>query len=409
MIQDGTHMNQKTASMAKSLKSDLVTFLRDIIAIPSVSGNEEQVINRIKQEMEKIGYHKVWIDPMGNLIGQIGSGDRILVFDGHCDTVAPGNPDNWSMDPFNGDCRNGIIYGRGASDQKGGLASAIYAGKILKTLELPDSLSFIVVASIMEEDYEGLCWKYIIKENKIIPQAVVLTEPTDMRIKIGQRGRMEIEIRVDGVSCHGSTPELGENAIYKAIPMIHEIERLNRKLTGDSLLGKGSIVVTDIRSEAPSLCAVPDNATLHMDRRVTVGEDMDTSLQEIRKLASVQKYHPELSVPEYTVKSYTGYTAREKAYVPMWLMEPSHPLVQTAKKTYQTQFRNDPDIGVWYFSTNGVTTKGVFDIPTIGFGPGNEEAAHAPNEYVKIKDIVNAMSFYTAFVLQWAKENESSY
>jgi putative selenium metabolism hydrolase len=399
-------MNHQIASMAESMKDDLVSFLRDIIAIPSVSGNEEQVINRMKQEMEKIGYHKVWIDPMGNLLGQIGSGDRILVFDGHCDTVAPGNPDNWHMDPYKGEYRDGIIYGRGAADQKGGLASAIYAGKILMALDVPDDLSFIVVASILEEDYEGLCWKYIIEKDRIIPQAVVLTEPTDMTIKIGQRGRMEIKLKVNGVSCHGSTPEMGDNAIYKITPIVRDIKRLNRELTGDSILGKGSIVVTDIRSEAPSLCAVPDSATIHLDRRMTAGENMESSLDEITRLASVDTSNSELSIPEYAVKSYTGLIAREKAYVPIWLMEESHPLVQTAIKAYHLQFNKDPDIGVWHFSTNGVTTKGVYDIPSIGFGPGKEEHAHAPDEQVKIEDLVNAMSFYASFALHWIQEKD---
>lgn len=394
-------MNKEIASIAESLTDDIVRFLRDIIAIPSACGNEEAVVDRIKQEMEKIGYNKVWLDPMGNLFGQMGSGSRIIAFDGHCDTVDVGNTDNWKVDPFKGDCQGGIIYGRGASDQKGGLASAIYAGKVLKSLGIPEDLSFIVSASVLEECFEGISWKYIIEEDKIIPNAVVLTEPSDMTIKIGQRGRMEMKLKAKGVSCHGSTPELGENAIYKMTPVIQDIERLNRNLSSDSILGKGSVVVTDIRSEAPSLCAVPDSATIHIDRRITVGEDLETSLQEINRLDSTEGVKADISVPEYTIKSYTGYTTKAKAYVPMWLMEESHPLVQTAVGAYKSQFNEEPEIGTWKFSTNGVATKGMFDIPSIGFGPGNEKHAHSPDDQIKIEDLVNAISFYTALTYNW--------
>ncbi len=394
-------MNKEIASIAESLTDDIVRFLRDIIAIPSACGNEEAVVDRIKQEMEKIGYNKVWLDPMGNLFGQMGSGSRIIAFDGHCDTVDVGNTDNWKVDPFKGDCQGGIIYGRGASDQKGGLASAIYAGKVLKSLGIPEDLSFIVSASVLEECFEGISWKYIIEEDKIIPNAVVLTEPSDMTIKIGQRGRMEMKLKAKGVSCHGSTPELGENAIYKMTPVIQDIERLNRNLSSDSILGKGSVVVTDIRSEAPSLCAVPDSATIHIDRRITVGEDLETSLQEINRLDSIEGVKADISVPEYTIKSYTGYTTKAKAYVPMWLMEESHPLVQTAVGAYKSQFNEEPEIGTWKFSTNGVATKGMFDIPSIGFGPGNEKHAHSPDDQIKIEDLVNAISFYTALTYNW--------
>lgn len=397
-------MNTEIASSAKALTDDIVQFLRDIISIPSTCGNEKPVLTRIKQEMEKIGYEKIWFDPMGNLFGQIGSGNRIIAFDGHCDTVEVGNPDNWQVDPFKGDCQKGIIYGRGASDQKGGLASALYAGKTLKDLGTPEDLSFIVAASVLEEDFEGLSWKYIIEEDKIIPQAVILTEPSNMTIKIGQRGRMEMKLKAKGVSCHGSTPELGENAIYKMTPVIQDIERLNRELSSESELGKGSIVVTDIRSSAPSLCAVPDSATIHMDRRVTVGENLETSLQEISTLESVKEIQATIDVPEYTIKSYTGYTTQAKAYVPMWLMDRSHPLVKTAEKAYKLQFNKEAEVGTWKFSTNGVATKGMFDIPTIGFGPGKEEHAHSPDDQIKIEDLVDAISLYAALTYSWIRE-----
>ena len=193
-------MRRRIAQIAESLKEDVVKFLREIIAIPSMSGKEEVVIQRIKKEMEKIGYHNIRIDPLGNLLGIIGSGNRIIALDGHCDTVGVGNPDTWEFDPFKGEYHDNIIYGRGASDQKGGLASAIYAGRVLKEIGIPDNISLLVTASVLEEDFEGLCWQYILDEDTIKPEAVVLTEPSNREIRIGQRGRMEMKVKTRGIS-----------------------------------------------------------------------------------------------------------------------------------------------------------------------------------------------------------------
>jgi putative selenium metabolism hydrolase len=394
-------MKETIDAKAAFHQKDLVQFLRELIAIPSMSGKEERVIRRIQKEMETLGYDELRIDGMGNCIGRIGHGRHILAIDGHCDTVGAGNPDQWETDPFQAVLRNGVIYGRGAADQKGGLASAIYTGAILKELGIPEDVSLLVVASVLEEDFEGLCWKYLIEEDGIRPEAVLLTEPSDLTVAIGQRGRMEMKIMVDGVSCHGSAPELGENAIYKTVPIIQEIEKFNHRLTSDSTLGKGSITVTDIRSSAPSLCAVADRSILHLDRRLTESETIETAVEEIRNLESVQSARAEVTVPEYNAVSYTGLKIPMKACYPMWLMEKDHLLVQTAVRSFESQFERKATLVTWIFSTNGVATKGLYDIPTIGFGPGKETYAHSPIDQVQVKDVVMAAAFYTAFVQHW--------
>ncbi len=366
-----------------------------------MGGKEEAVVQRIKTEMEKIGYDKVWIDPLGNLLGIMGTGDRLIALDGHCDTVDVGNPDIWEWHPFEGKYENNTIYGRGASDQKGGLASAIYAGRILKEIGLPAHISLLVTASVLEEDFEGLCWQYILKESSIKPEAVVLTEPSSLTIATGQRGRLEMKVKTRGISCHGSAPERGENAIYKIAPIIREIEQLNGQLKSQSILGKGTIAATDVRSSAPSLCAVADSATLHLDRRLTEGETMESCVKQIENLPSVAAVNAAVTVPGYDIKSYTGLVYPAKAYYPMWLMERTHPLVQCAERAYQNQFSKKPQVGVWAFSTNGVATKGLYDIPTIGFGPGKEEFAHTPFDQIDENDLIRAMEFYAAFVLEY--------
>jgi len=130
----------KVVELAKQFEPEMSKFLRDMIAIPSESCQEQKVILRIKEEMEKVGFDKVEIDPMGNIFGTIGHGKHVIAMDAHVDTVGVGNPDNWKCDPYAGDETEEMIFGRGASDQEGGMASMVYAGKIIKELKLEDDL-----------------------------------------------------------------------------------------------------------------------------------------------------------------------------------------------------------------------------------------------------------------------------
>ena len=206
--------------------------------------------------MEKCNFDEITDDTMGNIIGRIGKGKRVIALDAHVDTVDVGNPDNWKVDPFLGDEKDGIIYGRGACDMKGPLAATVYGGKIIKDLHLEDDYTLYVVGSVQEEDCDGLCWQYIINEDKLRPEVVVITEATNLAVYRGHRGRMEIEVRTKGVSCHGSAPERGVNAVYKMAPIIQDIEKLNTRLGGEPFLGKGTVTISDIRATSPSLCAV---------------------------------------------------------------------------------------------------------------------------------------------------------
>ncbi len=396
-------MNQKITSAAEALRSEVSGLVQEMVKIPSVCGNEGPIIESLELTMKSVGYDEVRIDGFGNLIGRIGSGPKLIAIDGHSDTVDVGNPATWEVDPFGGVLRDGVIYGRGASDQKGGLASAIYAGKILKEIGLPDDLTLLVVASVYEEDVEGLCWDYILNKEGIRPEAVVLTEPTDLRLCLGQRGRLEIKVKTSGRSCHGSAPDRGDNAIYRMAPIIREIEALHQRLESDSVLGKGSVTISDIRSTAPSLCAVSDSCTIHLDRRLTEGETLESALQEVKSLPSVEAAGAELTVPRYETKTHTGLLYPSDAYFPAWLMEEDHPLVRTSAEAYKEQFGEKAAVGVWQFSTNGVVTMGAHGIPSIGFGPGEEKHAHTPQDQVRVDDLVKAMEFYAAFVNSWAR------
>ena len=396
-------MNNRWYEGAMKFKPGLVKFMQDIIRIPSLSSQEGPVIQRIKEEMERLGYDEVRVDPMGNLLGRIGSGPKIIALDGHVDTVDVGDLSLWDRDPHSGDIEDDILYGRGASDMKGGVASSVYAGALLKKMGLPPEISLYVTATVQEEDCDGLCWQYIVNEDGLRPDLVIITEPTSLNIYRGQRGRMEMEVHCSGLSCHGSAPERGVNAIYKMAVIVADIEQLNENPQPREPLGKGSVTISEIRSTSPSLCAVADSCTIHLDRRLTVGETEDSSVEEILALPSVQAAQASVTVLNYAVPSHTGLTYPTRKYYPTWETEESDPAIRQAKEAFEEAFGESAQTGFWTFSTNGVATAGMHGIPTIGFGPGHEHFAHAPNEQTEIEHLVRCTAFYAAFVNEYAK------
>jgi putative selenium metabolism hydrolase len=384
---------------AKHLEGETTRLLADMIRVRSFSTKEMDVANLIRREMEHVGFDDVRIDALGNVIGRIGSGPRTIAFDAHVDTVYPGDPKLWDDDPFSGKIEGGRVWGRGAVDQKGGMASMVYAGQIVKELALSDGLTIYFTGTVMEEDCEGLCWSHLIEEEGIRPELVVITEPTNLNIHRGHRGRVEIGVRLGGVSCHGSAPERGENAIYKMARVVPEIESLNARLEEKPFLGKGTVTVTEIRSSSPSLCAVPDGARIHLDRRLTSGETGESAVAEVRDAAARAGYpEADVRILEYDAVSYTGRRCTIEKDYPTWVLDEGSPLLAVASESYEGVFGRKPRVDKWTFSTNGVTIAGRYGIPCLGLGPGDETLAHAPNEACPVDHLGDAAAFYAAFV-----------
>ena len=420
---------------AENYKDDMTRFLRDLVKIPGESAEEKGHIMRIKEEMEKLGFDKVEIDPMGNVLGYMGTGKTLIGYDAHIDTVGIGNRDNWEFDPYEGYETDEEIGGRGTSDQLGGIVSAVYGAKIMKDLGmLNDKYQVLVTGTVQEEDCDGLCWQYIINEDKVKPEFVVSTEPTDGGIYRGQRGRMEIRVDVKGVSCHGSAPERGDNAIYKMADILQDVRSLNENDAEDStevkglvkmldekynpewkearFLGRGTVTVSEIFYTSPSRCAVADGCSVSLDRRMTAGETWESCLDEIRALPSVKKYGQDVKVSmyEYARPSWTGLVYPIECYFPTWVIPEDHKVTKALENAYKGLYGNErvgslvteemrkarPLTDKWTFSTNGVSIMGRNGIPCIGFGPGAEAQAHAPNEHTWKIDLVRCAAVYAA-------------
>lgn len=368
--------------------------LSRLIQCKSLSLSEELVQQELMRQMQKAGFDEVRMDGLGNVIGRIGNGRRIVAFDAHMDTVDLGNLDDWDFDPLGGKVSDGFVHGRGSVDQKGGAAAFVTAGRIIKEMAWQRDLTIYFIGSVIEEDCDGLCWKYLVEEEGIRPDVVVITEPTNLNIYRGQRGRMEMHVSFYGLSCHGSAPERGKNAIYMASKAALEIEKLNERLKHDDFLGKGSVTISEFVSKSPSLCAVADFARLHLDRRLTWGETKETAIAEIQELISDMK--ATVTVLNYEETSFTGLNYGMEKYYPTWNIPENHETIQKGVHVFTELFGKKPIVDKWTFSTNGVTVNGLYDIPIIGFGPGNEVMAHAPNEKVPIEHLEKASAFYAA-------------
>jgi putative selenium metabolism hydrolase len=391
----------KIKSLSEKYRDYTANNLSKLVQIKSLSTEEKDVQIELKRQMEEADFDEVIIDGLGNVLGRIGNGKKILAIDGHMDTVDMGNMENWAFDPLGGEIKDGFVHGRGTVDQEGGPAAFVTSGRILKELGFNKDLTIYFVGSVMEEDCDGLCWKYIIEEDKIKPDFAISTEPTNLNIYRGHRGRMEIHVSFYGISSHGSAPERGKNAIYLASKVALEIEKLNKQLAYDEFLGRGSVTISEFVSESPSLCAVSDFARLHLDRRLTWGETKESAVKEIEKL--IEGMNAKVEVLDYKEVAYTGLEYGMEKYYPTWKIPEDHEIVQTGVNSYKKLFGKKPLVDKWTFSTNGVVINGIYDIPTIGFGPGNEILAHAPNEKVAINDLVIASAFYAAFAYELSK------
>ena len=370
----------------------ITRFLREICAIPSFDGQIGEVGRRCAEEMRALGFDEVRFDRMGNILGRIGTGPRVLLYDSHLDTVGVGDPDAWEWDPFQGKVEDGIFYARGACDEKGSTPGMIYGMAIARDLGLLEGWTVYYFGN-MEEWCDGIAPKALVEVEGIRPHWVVIGEPTDMAVYRGHKGRVELKATAKGRSAHAASNHLGDNAIYKMLPLIAAIRDMEPALGDDPFLGHGKITVTDMRVRTPSINAVPDECTIFIDRRLTFGESKEEALAQVRSRIPPGA---EISVEilQYAEPSYTGFVLPMEKYFPAWALEEAHPLVQAGQAVRRAIGLPEAPTGKWDFSTNGNYWMGHAGIPSIGFGPGEERFAHTVLDQVPLADVVRAAEFY---------------
>jgi putative selenium metabolism hydrolase len=375
-------------------RENLLTFFREIVAIPSMESDIEAVGQRIGEEMSRLGFDEVYVDRYGSIVGKIGNGPRILLYDSHIDTVGIGDPAQWPWDPFEGKVENGMLYARGALDEKGSTPGMVYGLAIARDMGLLDGYTAYYLGNI-EEWCDGIACQAFVEWEGVRPDFVVIGEPTRMNVYRGHKGRVELEVVCKGVSCHAASNFMGDNAIYKMLPVIAGVRDMDATLPTHEFLGQGRITVTRVSSVTPSDNAVPDECRIFIDRRVTFGETPETVIAAIETIIP-DDTRDDFAIEQlvYDTPSHTGAVFVYDKYFPAWALEETDPFVVAGKEAIKALWSREEPAGKWDFSTNGNYWRGKAGIPSIGFGPGDEIYAHSVDEHVPLDDVVEATKFY---------------
>lgn len=386
---------QQLQEKIQSQREQIIRFMREICAIPSMESNIEDVGKRIAKEMKALHFDEVRFDKMGNIMGRIGNGEKVIVFDSHIDTVGIGDPHEWKWDPFEGKVEDGVLYARGACDEKGSTPGMVYGLAAARDLGLLEGWTAWYFGN-MEEWCDGIAPNtFVVVDPKVKPDFVVIGEPTKMNVYRGHKGRIELKVTAKGVSAHAASNHVGINAIYLLLPVIAGIRDLEPSLGDDPFLGNGKITVSDMLVKTPSINAVPDEAVIFIDRRMTFGEMQEEAIAQVEALIPEEsKDRVKVEALFYDVPSYTGFVFPVDKYFPAWAIPEDHALVQAGLETRRKIGLEDAPAGKWAFSTNGVYWAGKAGIPSIGFGPGDEVTAHTVNDSVKLDDVVKSAEFY---------------
>lgn len=421
---------KRSREIAESLQPQLIDFCRRITAIPSEPGQEEEIATVYMEEMRKLGYHKVFMDPWGNVVGLIEGTESgpMIMYNGHMDAVPAGDFSLWEdEDPYSGAQKTCPMYdrrmekeedteailGRGIADLKGGAASQMYCGAVLAQLiseGYPVKGSFLLAQVVLEENGEALGTIKLLENLKnvdMMPDAMVCCEPSSLKLVLGHRGRCELRVQVNGESCHGSSPWLGVNAVVKAAKLILEVEKkVWSNGREDKDLGKSGIALTMLNIEPNELCIVPNKCTIVYDRRLVPGETVDDAIQEIQEVIdALKKKDPEfdatVGINKNLRTSFTGQECVIESKKEVWKIDEDHPFVQACGRGLETMDL-DAIYGYWPFSTDCPAMNDLGK-PVIGYSGLQEYYIHTTFERARVDYILESLMGNIGIYLEASK------
>ncbi len=391
-------MDQTFISEAEFLKNDIVNFTQKLIQTPSLSGNEGHLAELILAELQKLNYDEAFIDEIGNVIGIIygKESDFNILFSSHMDHNEPGDFSLWTHEPYSGDKDNDSIYGIGASDAKGAIASQIYGGVILKKTKKLNRGNYIVAFAVQESSAACFGTRHLyentLKERNLPVNFVVLGNATSMNIYLGQRGKAEFELTVYGRTNHSIVPWLGINAIHKILPVIKAIEDLTDTLPSHPMLDESTLAITNIKTLPDRSNAIPDRCILKIDRRFFPSEPLDEVKGQIQAIidriaGDDHTFRATLKLVSSKYTSYKGYSEVLPKLMLPFLTDEDNYLIQKIYP-FLKKLQENVNMGTWYFNTDGGYPSSVLKIPTIGYAPGEEKYYNTPYEKVSINNLV---------------------
>lgn len=381
--------------LIKKNEPNISKFLCDLIKIPSLSGSETHIVTRIKKEMVKCLFDNVYIDRIGNIIGRIGNGKKLILMETYIDIVDILAPSLWNTDPFKGIIKNGRIYGRGAVCQKGAITAMLYAGYILKKLKLYNNFSLFIAGTVMFEKAPGVGLEHLILNEKLTPECVIIAAPTKLKLCIAQKGHLYFKVKVYGKSAHSGLGDVTDNAIYKAIKIIREIKKFSQKLGSDRYTGKNKFSIMGIVTRNPEDYTISPVCEIYLDFQLSPGATKNKIFNNLKRF--FKKFNIEIEILRFDGYSYKEYEILYEKYIPGWYIEKRSKLVRIAGDTYKLVYKKQPKFDFLQIPTGGSISMGKLKIPTFAFGPGSEKDAHTENESISIAQINESILFYTFF------------
>jgi putative selenium metabolism hydrolase len=417
--------------IAAGMDARFMDFCARLVQTPSPSGEEGAVADIVEQELRELGYDEVSRDSWGNVTGILRGLDEgpAILHNGHMDVVPHGDENSWGgYDPYGAaidDCLTfdrdlkdqemaTVMHGRGTSDMKCCLAAQVYAGAILAELRRRGKAwkgIFVLSAVVMEENGDMLGTIKFMTET--LPKlgldidAMVCAEPSSLDLKIGHRGRVELEISVYGKSCHGSSPWLGVNAVEKAALLITSIRDYFSAKDGepaDENLGKPSIALTIIGCEPAATCIVPDRCRVLYDRRLAPGESVESALAEIRGLIDELRdadpdFSADVDVCRHMRHSYTGESEVVANQKDAWIIDETHPFIRACVDGL-SGVEQEARCSYWHFGTDIPQVGSVMNKPCVGYSGGQEYYIHTCEERIRLDYLRASLEGFVSMYLQ---------
>lgn len=372
---------------------EVVDLLRALVKAPSPNppGDERAAQAIVREYLEAIpgvDVQEVGVAPARPMLVATLHGrapGRTIAFAGHIDTVPAG--EGWTRDPFGGEVIDDRLYGRGASDMKGGIAGFLVAMRRLA--ERRDEWSGTVVAHVVPDEEPGgqLGTEILLQRGFLDADAAIVAEPSELCVFRAQKGNIFASLRVTGRSAHGSMPENGQNAISGALRLALDLEERLAPIVGErrhELVGRATLSIGTIRG-GQRTNVVPDECVFTVDRRVVPGEQVEDALAEL-----------EAFVGDRAEVTYQHVGAAFDTPSDHWVVQAAAAVVNAV--------RGSPTPIGGLVGSSDARFYASAGIPTIILGPGSMAQAHAPDECVDVGLLVGSVAVYTRLALQLLDE-----
>lgn len=370
-----------------------IDLARALIRAPSPSGAEGPAAQVLLGAFHRLGFDRAWIDEAGNVIGMFERGEGpTVMLNGHLDTVPTGDPSLWPHPPLDGEIADGRLWGRGASDMKGSLACMAVAAAAAAEHGFQGTLS---VTGVVQEEVGGLGARWLGETSS--PDVIVLGEPSKLALKLGHRGRLEVDVHLPGKIAHAAKPELGENALYRAARWLARLEELELP-SGGPLTGSTATPTRLVSLPADGSNVVPGEAVITVDYRNLPSDPPDDVL------ARLQALDPDatLELSEENAVSESGTVQLTFPRVnPAYLAPGENRWTNATRESLREILPRHGlafEEGTWWFATDApfLAESGAV---VVGFGPGEEELAHTTRESVRLDALDVATEVYRDLAL----------